>query len=173
MDVGLDGLAGDLLGRLEQRADVDVEAEVGERRGDHLLAAVVAVLAHLGDEDARPPARGRSANSSASVRTLATLGDSPTSLRYTPVIVRIAAVWRPKTSSRAPLISPTVASGPGGVDGQLEQVLSARSPRAVDRGPGGGGQAGEGGLAGVLVALGAQPVELGPLLGAHGACCRP
>ncbi len=43
-------------GRLEQRADVDVEAEVGERGGDHLLAAVVAVLAHLGDQDARPAA---------------------------------------------------------------------------------------------------------------------
>jgi hypothetical protein len=39
-----------LLGGLEQRADVDVEAEVGERRRDDLLAAVVAVLAHLGDE---------------------------------------------------------------------------------------------------------------------------
>ena len=44
---------GGLLRGLEQRADVDVEAEIGERRGDHLLAAVVAVLAELGDEDAR------------------------------------------------------------------------------------------------------------------------
>ena len=42
--------------RREQRADVDVEAEIGERRGDHLLAAVVAVLADLGDQDARPAA---------------------------------------------------------------------------------------------------------------------
>ena len=42
----------------EQRADVDVEAEVGEGGGDHLLAAVVAVLAHLGDQDARPAAVG-------------------------------------------------------------------------------------------------------------------
>ena len=31
----------------------DVEAEVGEGRRDHLLPAVVAVLADLGDEDAR------------------------------------------------------------------------------------------------------------------------
>ena len=46
-------------GRLEQRPDIDVEAEVGERGGDHLLAAVVAVLAHLGDQDARAPALGR------------------------------------------------------------------------------------------------------------------
>jgi hypothetical protein len=56
MDVVLDRLAGGLLRRLEQRADIDVEAEVGEGGGDHLLAAVVAVLAHLGDQDARPPA---------------------------------------------------------------------------------------------------------------------
>jgi hypothetical protein len=36
------------FGRLEQRPHVDVEAEVGERRGDHLGAAVVAILAELG-----------------------------------------------------------------------------------------------------------------------------
>gem|GEM_PF-4268745 len=30
--VGVDGLLGDLLGRGEQRSDVDVEAHVGERR---------------------------------------------------------------------------------------------------------------------------------------------
>ena len=54
--VVLDRLARDLLGRLEERADVDVEAEVGERGGDHLGAAVVAVLADLGDQHARPPA---------------------------------------------------------------------------------------------------------------------
>ena len=51
--VGLDRLAGDFGRGLEQRADVDVETEVGERRGDDLLAAVVAVLADLGDEDPR------------------------------------------------------------------------------------------------------------------------
>ena len=54
--VVLDRLARDLLGRLEERADVDVEAEVGERGGDHLGAAVVAVLADLGDQHARPAA---------------------------------------------------------------------------------------------------------------------
>ena len=52
--VVVDGLLGRLLRRLEQRADVDVEAQIGERRGDDLLAAVVAVLAELGDQDARP-----------------------------------------------------------------------------------------------------------------------
>ena len=59
VDVVVDRLLGRLAGRLEQGADVDVEAEVGEGGGDHLLAAVVAVLAHLGDQDARPPALGR------------------------------------------------------------------------------------------------------------------
>ena len=38
--------------------DVDVETDVGERGCDHFLAAVVAVLAHLGDQDARPAAVG-------------------------------------------------------------------------------------------------------------------
>jgi hypothetical protein len=50
--VGIDGLLSDFLGRGEQRADVDVEAHVGEGRDDDLLAAVVSVLAHLGHEDA-------------------------------------------------------------------------------------------------------------------------
>ena len=54
--VVLDRVARRFLGRLEQRADVDVEAEVGERGRDHLGAAVVAVLAELGHEDARPAA---------------------------------------------------------------------------------------------------------------------
>ena len=58
MHVVLDGLARGFLRRLEQRADVDVEAEVGEGRGDDLGAAVVAVLAELGDHDARAAAFG-------------------------------------------------------------------------------------------------------------------
>ena len=45
-------------GRREQRTDVDVEAEIREGRGDDLLAAVVAVLADLGDQDAGPPPVG-------------------------------------------------------------------------------------------------------------------
>ena len=56
VDVVLDRLARALLGGLEQRPDVDVEAEVGERRGHHLGAAVVAVLAELGDHHPRAPA---------------------------------------------------------------------------------------------------------------------
>ena len=56
VDVVLHRHAGGLARRLEQRTDVDVEAEVGEGGGDHLGAAVVAVLAHLGHQDARPAA---------------------------------------------------------------------------------------------------------------------
>src|SRR5581483_970522 len=37
-------------------ADIDLEADIGEGRGDDMLTAVVAVLAKLGDEDARPAA---------------------------------------------------------------------------------------------------------------------
>ena len=34
-----------------QRADIHIEPQVGERRADHLLAPVVAVLANLGHQD--------------------------------------------------------------------------------------------------------------------------
>ena len=171
--VGLDRLAGDLVGRLEQRADVDVEAEVGERGGDHLLAAVVAVLAHLGDEDARPAALGARRTRRRARAPAATFGDSPTSLRYTPAIVRIAAVWRPKTFSSASLISPTRGPRPGGVDRELEQVLVSPSPRCRRPRPRRGGQRVERGVARRLVALGAQPLELGDLLRRAPRRCRP
>ena len=52
----LDRLLGGFVRGLEQRADIHVEAEIGERGGDHLLAPVVAVLAHLGDQDPRTTA---------------------------------------------------------------------------------------------------------------------
>ena len=52
----LDRLARGFGRRREQRPDIDVEADIGERRRDHLLAAIVAVLADLGDEDARAAA---------------------------------------------------------------------------------------------------------------------
>ena len=51
--VVLDGLLGGLLGGLEQRTHIDVEADVGITRGYHLGAAVMAVLTHLGDHDTR------------------------------------------------------------------------------------------------------------------------
>src|SRR6185437_11336270 len=56
VNVVFDGLARGFFRRLKQRPDIDVEAEIGERRGDHLGAAVMAVLAELGDEEPRPAA---------------------------------------------------------------------------------------------------------------------
>src|SRR5438105_3347241 len=75
--VVLDRLARDLLGRLEERADVDVEAEVGERRRDDLRAPVVAVLPDLGDQDARTPpvARGEGFDLAPQRRPLLVLGE--------------------------------------------------------------------------------------------------
>ena len=56
VDVVLDRLPRPFLGRLEERPDIDVEADIGERRRDHLGAAIVAVLAELDDQHARPAA---------------------------------------------------------------------------------------------------------------------
>ena len=97
--VGVDRLLGDLLGRGEQRPDVDVEAHVGERRDDDLLAAVVAVLAHLGDQDARPAALGLRELLGRVEDLLDQRAPSPSldaaSSRNTPLIVRIMAWCRP------------------------------------------------------------------------------
>eukprot|EP00281_Chroomonas_sp_CCMP1168_P010401 CAMPEP_0206269942 /NCGR_PEP_ID=MMETSP0047_2-20121206/32591_1 /ASSEMBLY_ACC=CAM_ASM_000192 /TAXON_ID=195065 /ORGANISM="Chroomonas mesostigmatica_cf, Strain CCMP1168" /LENGTH=117 /DNA_ID=CAMNT_0053698525 /DNA_START=123 /DNA_END=476 /DNA_ORIENTATION=+ len=51
--VGLECLRRHLRRSLEQRPDVHVPPQVGEAAGDDLLAAVVAVLAHLGNKHAR------------------------------------------------------------------------------------------------------------------------
>ncbi len=90
--VVLDGGPRGLLRRLEERPDVDVEAQVGERRRDDLLPAVVPVLPHLRDEDARATSlateerlRPRRA------RAVTAVDVSPTSPLYTPEIARISA----------------------------------------------------------------------------------
>ena len=41
---------------LEERTDIHVKANVGQCRGNHLGAAIVPILPHLGDQDARPAA---------------------------------------------------------------------------------------------------------------------
>ena len=56
MHVVFDRLAGAFFGRLEQRAHVYVKAEVGKGRSHDLGAAVMAVLAELGDHHARAAA---------------------------------------------------------------------------------------------------------------------
>ena len=157
--VRLDGLAGHLGRGLEQRADVHVEAEVGEGGGDHLLAAVVAVLAHLGDQDARPAALGLLEGVHQASRVRSTDGDSPASLRYTPEIVRIWLACRPYTFSRASEISPTVA---------FARAACTASSSRLPSPPGGPGQRVQRVLARLLVALRAQPPQLLDLLGADG-----
>ncbi len=79
MDVVLDRLAGGLGRGGEQGADIHVEAEIGERGGDHLLAAVVAVLPDLGDQDARPAAFVLPRTRPTSFFTRSTPSDMPTS----------------------------------------------------------------------------------------------
>ena len=52
IDIFLDGCIDDHLGRLMKACVDDLEARIAECAGDHLRAAVVAVEARLGDEDA-------------------------------------------------------------------------------------------------------------------------
>ena len=54
VDIVFDRFGRRLLRGLKQRADIDVETYVGKCRGDDLGAAVVAVLAELANQDARP-----------------------------------------------------------------------------------------------------------------------
>ena len=44
---------GDLFRSGEHRAEIDIETEIGIGAGDHLRAAIVAVLTHLGDQNTR------------------------------------------------------------------------------------------------------------------------
>ena len=76
----------------------------------------------------------RRVNCSTRSRTRATPGPSPTSLRYTPLIVRIGAVCRPNTSSSAALISPTVARARAASIDSLSRLASGSSPRCRRRG---------------------------------------
>ena len=54
VNIVLDGMARGLGRSAKQRADVDVEPQVGKRAGNHLLTAIVSILAHFCDEDSRP-----------------------------------------------------------------------------------------------------------------------
>ena len=55
MDVVLDSLPRRFSRRTEQGANIDIEPQVGERAGNHLLAPVVTILSHFGDQDPRSP----------------------------------------------------------------------------------------------------------------------
>ncbi len=56
MNIVLDRFANRFLRRLKERSDVDVEADIGESRRDHLGAAVVPVLAEFADQHTRAAA---------------------------------------------------------------------------------------------------------------------
>ena len=89
--------------------DVDVEADVGEGGGDHLGAAVVAVLAHLDDQHPRPPALllGEGLDVRLDRRRSPRRPRRPR--RRRPARVFTSARCRPNTFSIASEISPTVA----------------------------------------------------------------
>ena len=53
MNLGFGRKRRDFFRGCEQRADLDLESEVREGRGDDLLSAIMAILAHFGDEDPR------------------------------------------------------------------------------------------------------------------------
>ena len=149
---------GDLVRRLEHRADGHVEAEIGKGGGDHLLAAVVAVLSHLGDEDARLAPVFFSKASTLSWHALdgRVVAERPCDRRRRSSAR--SATWRPKTFSSASEISPTVAPGARGADGELEQIAVA---------VGGTGQRVERGLDGGDVARALELLQLGELARAH------
>ena len=114
-------------GRLEQGADVDVEAEVGEGGGDDLGAAVVPVLADLGDQHARPAAvlGGEALDVGAQRRPLG-------------VVAELAAVDAGDGADLRVVAAPHLLERIGDLadggarprrrDGQLEQVALSRSP---------------------------------------------
>ena len=56
MYVVLHGEAGDLLRGRKHRAQVNIEAKIGIGAGDHFGAAIVTVLTHFGDQNARATA---------------------------------------------------------------------------------------------------------------------
>ncbi len=158
--VVLDGLAGGFFRGLEQRAHVDVEAEVGVGGGHHLGTPVMAVLAELGDHDAR-----------ATAFFLGELGDIGLDLSPSFPDLDDAAVdtgdrlrcWR-GSGRRRPFQRIGHLTDRGtqadGLDGQVEQVAFA--------GFGGCGQCVQRGFDGSLIARGPDCWQAGDLGFAHG-----
>src|ERR1700678_3252035 len=161
VDVGLDGLTGHLGRGLEQRPDVDVEAEVGEGAGDDLLPTVVAVLAHLGDEDPGTAplgpleVRGRGPDPLDAGCLAGLLPVHTTDRTDVPGVAAEHLLKRVGDLAHGGLRA-------GGVDGQRQQVVLV--PVAARPGRG-GGQPVERRLAGGRVALLAEPAQLLELLG--------
>ena len=154
VDVVLHRRAGHLLGCLEQRPEVDVEAEVGKGGADHLGPAVVSVLAHLGHEDPR----------AAPVLGLERLDVGLDGGEPGVVGVRRAVHTRDRSDLGAVATEHVLhrlahlsdrRPGSGGVDAQRQQVGISGGALA---------QPLESRLARSLVALGAHPLEPGDLL---------
>lgn len=51
MDIIIDGLAGNFFGGLEETANIDIVAEIGETRGNNLSSTIVTILTHLSNKD--------------------------------------------------------------------------------------------------------------------------
>ncbi len=162
--IGLDRLPGDLFRCLEQRADVDVEAQVGEGGGDHLLAPVVTVLAHLGHQDARAAPLGLGELVAGGSGSL----DVPGRARFVAIHpcdgTHLLGVPAEHPFQRVGDL-PHGRLGAGGVHGQLEQVV-LQAGRGM---PGGLGERVERARHGLGVAFGPEAGQLGELLGAYGA----
>ncbi len=157
MHVGLDRHPGGLGRALEQGPDHHLEPEVGEGGGDHLLAAVVAVLAHLGHQQL----------GGAALR----LGEGP-DRGAGPAHARIVpgrpgvdvddALGRGLVAAEHPLQRQADLSdrrlGPGRFDGEGQQVGAVA---------GAGGQGGQGGRGPRLIPFGPEPRQLFDLAFAH------
>ena len=159
MHVGLDGLACSFGRGLEQRADVDVPTQIGERRGDDLLAAVVAVLAHLGQQDAGATAVCDLERIDLGAHVV---HDASSFAQLRPVHTRD----RTDLGAVAPVdLLEGIADltharhGAGCDDTELQQVALARRGRV--------GQRLQRGLRCILVTLGTETFELRDLTGAH------
>ena len=130
MDVVLDRLARALLGGLEQRPDVDVEAEVGERGRHHLGAAVVAVLAELGDHHARAAAFCVGERGDLGLQLVPALGAVVGGCIHAGHLLRVGAVAPADLLQRIADLADRRARAHG-VDRELEQVALAGCRRSA------------------------------------------
>ena len=163
VDVALDSLSSGLLRGLEQRADVDVHAEVRVGGRDDLLATVVTILTHLRDHDARTTAFLLLELLDEVVDLLGRLGATG--------CLAVHALNGTDLSGVAPedllhCVGHLADGGVGatGVDAQLEQVAVGIARVRVGSSP---GELLQSSLAGLLVTVGAKLLELGLLFLEH------
>ena len=159
VDVFGDRAIRDLLRGGEERADPDVEAEVGEGRGDHLLAPVVPVLPDLRDQDGRlaagilgeggrEPGHPQHGLAAWSRRTAIDARDH----FARGGMAAEAAFERHRDLAHRRL-------GAGRLDRERQEVAAAGRPGVPEPS--------QGGAQGCGIALGPEPRELGDLRGQH------